>query len=137
MDSRRIIERIENGELKFEDNIGGAVVHIHLDAADKLGVLLKQVRLESSHVPKDVPATLRKQSAAVIAGLGFIEALKVIEIDALSHAVQLRSERPSAEGFSEIILRRGAFISFERRGAPLHISKPHFERLLQDLTSSL
>jgi|SRR5579884_1140659 len=135
MDSKRIIERIEAGELKLQEEIDGVKVQVDLAAADTLGLLLKRVDLESARAVKDVRATLRKQSAAVVDKLSFIEALKVIEVDGVSLAAQIRSQKPSEEGFIEIILRRGNSISLERRGAPLHLSKPHFERLVQELLS--
>jgi hypothetical protein len=128
-----MIERIEKGELKFHDEIDGVKIDVELDNADKLGLLLKRVQVQTAHVPKDIPGTLRKQSAKLVEGLSFLEVLKVIEVDGVSHAVQIRSQKPADEGFSEIILRRGNSISFERRGAPLHISKPHFERLIAAL----
>jgi len=133
MDSRRIIERIETGELNFQDEIDGVQIHVELAAADKLGLLLKRLQLESQRTPKDIPATLRKQSAAVVERLSFVDALKILEVDGVSHAVQIRSEKPTDEGFNEVILRRGSFISLERRGSPLHVSKPEFERLIREL----
>ena len=133
MDSGRIIERIENGDLKFQEEIDGVQIHVDVEAADKLGLLLKRLQFETSRVPKDIPAALRKQSSAIVERLQFLEALKVLEIDGISHAVQIRSEKPSEECFIEVILRKGNSISFERRGKALHISKPHFERLLKEL----
>jgi|SRR5579871_2864897 len=133
MDNGRIIERIENGDLKFQEEIDGVQVHVDVEAADKLGLLLKGLKFEAARVPKDIPATLRKQATTIVDRLTFLEALKVLEIDGVSHAVQIRSQKPSDEGFIEVILRKGNSISFERRGKPLHISKPHFERLLKDL----
>ena len=134
MDSRRLIERIENGELKFQDEIDGVKVHVDLEAADKLGMLLKRLQLETVRVPKDVPGTLRKQSAIVVDRLKFLDTLKVIEVDGVSHAVQIRSEKPVEEDFNEVILRRGSSITFQRKRGALHISKPHFERLVKDLS---
>jgi hypothetical protein len=134
MDSARIIERIENGELNFQDEIDGVHIHVDVEAADKLGLLLKRLQFETSRVPKDIPATLRKQAAGILDRLAFLDVLKVLEIDGISHAVQIRSAKPSEEGFIEVILRKGNSISFERRGKPLHISKSHFERLLNDLS---
>jgi hypothetical protein len=136
MHSARIIERIENGELKFQEEIDGVQVHVDIEEADKLGLLLKRLQLETSRVPQDVPAALRKQSTAIVERLSFLEALRVLEIDGISHAVQIRSEKPSEDGFIEIILRKGNSVSFERRGKPLHISKPHFERLIEILAIS-
>lgn len=133
MDSRGIINRIENGELKFHQEIDGVQVHIDLDAADKLGLLLKRIQLDKTQLPKDIPATLRRQSSNIVERLAFLEALKVIEVDGVSHAVQIRSTKRADDGFNEVVLRKGNSVSFERRGAPLHISKTHFERLIRDL----
>src|SRR5689334_22649228 len=106
MDSGRIIERIENGELKFQEEIDGVQFNVDIDEADKLGLLLKRLQVETSRVPKDVPAALRKQSSAIVERLSFLEALKVLEIDGVSHAVQIRSVKPSEDGFIEVILRK-------------------------------
>jgi hypothetical protein len=63
--------------------------------------------------------------------------LKVIEVDGVSKAVQIRSKKPATDGFIEVILRGGNYLSLERRGAPLHISKGDFERLVRDLKEIL
>jgi hypothetical protein len=47
--------------------------------------------------------------------------------------VQIRSKKPLSDGFIEVILRDGKFVSLERKGSPLHISKPDYDRLVRDL----
>jgi len=54
-------------------------------------------------------------------------------VDGVSKAVQIRSKKAAADGFIEVILRGGQFVSLEKKGAPLHISKTDFDRLIQDL----
>src|SRR5436305_2092300 len=106
------------------------MIHIDLEAEDTLGVLLKSVRVEFKTKPANAQTALRKQATTIVAGLSYIEELKVIEVDGVSNAVQIRSVKPSEDGFIEIILRGGNQISFERRGTPLHISRKDFSRLL-------
>jgi hypothetical protein len=137
MDSKRLLERIERGELKFEEDFDRFTVQIELEAADTLGMLLKTVRLDSVRRPENVQEALRKQATALVENLTFIDEFKVIEVDGISHAVQVRSAKPTAEGFSEIVLRGGYSIAFERRGSALHIAKKAFERLTTAIAETL
>jgi len=100
-----------------------------IEASDQLGMLVKRVQIESP-----VQGDLRQQAAAIVEKIDYLGcALKVIEVDGVSKAVQIRSKKPAADGFVEVILRGGNFISLERKGAPLHISKNDFDRLIVDL----
>ena len=103
-----------------------------IEATDQLGMLVKGVRMESPR-PSDL-SDLRQQAAAIVEKIDYLGSeLKVVEVDGVSNAVQIRSRKPAADGFIEIILRGGNFLSLERKGAPLHISKGDFERLIRDL----
>ena len=102
-----------------------------IEATDQLGMLVRRVQLEALR-----PGDLRKQAAAIVEKIDYLGCeLKVIEVDGVSNAVQIRSKKVAQEGFVEIILRRGNFLSLERKGAPLHISKGDFEKLIRDLTN--
>jgi hypothetical protein len=102
-----------------------------IEASDQLGMLVKRVQLESP-----VQGDLRKQAAAIVEKIDYLGCeLKVIEVDGMSRAVQIRSKKPAPDGFIEVILRRGDYLSLERKGAPLHISKSDFDRLVNDLKS--
>jgi hypothetical protein len=104
-----------------------------IEATDQLGMLVRSVRIESP-----VSGDLRKQAASIVEKIDYLGSeLKVIEVDGVSGAVQIRSRKPAADGFIEVILRGGNYLSLERKGAPLHISKGDFERLIRDLKSSL
>src|ERR1044071_572423 len=133
MDSKNIIERVENGELRFQEELGAVKVRVELEAADKLGVLLQGVHVDLGKKPNDVKSVLRTQSAAVVDRLDYVDALKVIEVDGIANAVQIRSEKPTEEGFIEVMLRDGNSVSFEKRGSALHLSKKDFNRLVSDL----
>ena len=103
-----------------------------IEATNQLGMLVRKVQLESP-----IQADLRKQAATIVGKIDYLGCeLKVIEVDGVSRAVQIRSKKPAADGFIEVILRGGNFVSLERKGAPLHISKRDFDRLVEDLKAS-
>ena len=115
------------------DDIDGIKVTAEIEATDQLGMLVKRVQFET---PKR--GDLRKQAEAIVAKIDYLGSeLKVIEVDGVSDAVQIRSKKLLADGFIEIILRGGNYLSLERKGAPLHISKRDYERLIRDLKSIL
>jgi hypothetical protein len=104
-------------------------VTAEIEAADQLGMLVKRVEVEAARA-----GDLRKQALTIVEKVDYLGCeLKVIEVDGVSHAVQIRSSKPKTDGFIEIILRRGNYLSLERKGSPLHISKGNYERLIRDL----
>ena len=104
-----------------------------IEATDQLGMLVRRVQVESLR-----KGDLRKQAAAVVEKITYLGTeLKVIEVDGVSDAVQIRSKKPAEDGYVEVILRRGNYLSLERKGSPLHISKGDFERLIRDLKDVL
>ncbi len=103
-----------------------------IEATDQLGMLLRKVQVESP-----VQTDLRKQAAAIVEKIDYLGCeLKLIEVDGVTKAVQIRSKKAAPDGFIEVILRGGNFVSLERKGAPLHISKGDFDRLIRDLKES-
>ena len=100
-----------------------------IEATDQLGMLVRRIQLEAP-----LKGDLRKQAGAIIDRITYLGSeLKVIEVDGVSDAVQIRSKKPGEDGFLEVILRRGNYLSLERKGNPLHISKGDFDRLVRDL----
>jgi len=100
-----------------------------IEATDQLGMLVRRVQVESP-----VKGDLRKQATTIVEKIDYLGSeLKVIEVDGVSLAVQIRSKKPAADGYIEVILRGGNSVSLERKGAPLHIAKGDFDRLVQDL----
>src|SRR5437773_4203461 len=100
-----------------------------IEATDQLGMLVRRIQVETP-----IKGDLRKQATAVTERITYLGSeLKVIEVDGVSDAVQIRSKNPAEDGFVEVILRRGNYLSLERKGTPLHISKRDFERLMRDL----
>jgi hypothetical protein len=103
-----------------------------IEATDQLGMLVRKIQLESP-----VQTNLLTQAGTIIKKIDYLGCeLKLIEVDGVSKAVQIRSKKPTADGFVEVILRGGTFVSLERKGAPLHISRKDFDRLVEDLKAS-
>ncbi len=100
-----------------------------IEASDQLGMVVRRVQAESAN-----KGDLRKQAAAIVEKITYLGTeLKVIEVDGVSDAVQIRSKKPAEDGFVEVVLRNGNYVSLERKGSPLHISKRDFEKLIRDL----
>jgi hypothetical protein len=111
----------------------GVKITTDIEATDLLGMLVRKIQLESPH-----KGDLRKQAQEVVEKITYLGGeLKVIEVDGVSNAVQIRSRKPEANGYVEVILRGGNFLSLERKPASLHISKGDFERLIDELTGIL
>jgi hypothetical protein len=100
-----------------------------IEATDLLGMLVRRIQLESAR-----KGDLRKQAQEVVDRITYLGGdLKVIEVDGVSNAVQIRSKK-AENGYVEVILRGGNFLSLERKPTALHISKGDFERLINELT---
>src|SRR2546430_17605011 len=105
-------------------------VTAEIEAEDQLGMMVRRVQVHALR-GKD----LRQQANAIVEKIDYLGCeLKVIEVDGVSNAVQIRSKKPTADGFIEIILRGGNWLSLERKPAALHISKGDFEKLIRHLT---
>ena len=108
-------------------------VTAEIEATDQLGMLVRRVLVETLK-----PGDLRQQAAAIVEKIDYLGCeLKLIEVDGVSNAAQIRSKKPMSDGFIEIILRGGNNLSLEKKGAPLHVSKGNYERLLRDLKAIL
>ena len=135
MDSPQLLERIESGELKIEDEADGLKVSVEVEAVDQLGLLLKRIQMEAP----SRKGVLQNQARAVVEKLTYLgEELKLIEMDGVSNAAQIRSGKSENQSFVEVILRGGNSLSLERRPAgTLHVSKADFVRLVKDLAEIL
>jgi hypothetical protein len=101
-----------------------------IEATDLLGMLVRKIQLESPR-----KGDLRRQAQEIVEKITYLGGeLKVIEVDGVSNAVQIRTRKPAENGYVEVILRGGNFLSLERKPEALHISKGDFERLIRELT---
>jgi hypothetical protein len=131
MDNARLLERIESGELQIDDEFDGVKIAVELEAVDQLAMLLRRIALDSpSH-----RGSLQNQARAVVEKLTYLGgSLRIVEVDGVSNAAQIRSVNPEKDGYVEVVLRGGNHVSLERRPAgSVHLSKPNFARLVADL----
>src|SRR5437773_3574516 len=64
-----------------------------IEATDQLGMLVRRIQVESPR-----KGDLRKQAAAIVEKVTYLGwELKVIEVDGVSDAVQIRSKKPAEE----------------------------------------
>ena len=99
-----------------------------IEATDQLGMLIRRIQIESPR-----RGDLQKQARAVIEKISYLGSeLKLIELDGISNAAQLRRKKPAPDGYVEVVLRGGNMLSLERKPSALHVSKGDFERLIRD-----
>src|SRR6266436_5434026 len=78
-----------------------------IEATDQLGMLVRRIQMEAP-----VKGDLRKQAVAILEKVTYLGSeLKLIEVDGVSEAAQIRSKKPDENGFVEVILRRGNYLS--------------------------
>ena len=78
-------------------------VTAEIEAMDQPGMLVRRVEIETPQA-----GDLQKQAAAIVEKIDYLGCeLKVIEVDGVSKAVQIRSKKPQADGYIEIVLRGG------------------------------
>jgi hypothetical protein len=63
--------------------------------------------------------------------------LGVIEVDGTSNAVQIRTRKPEAGKFIEVILRNGNKITVEARGGSVLVAKENYDKLVDTLVGLL
>lgn len=114
-----------------ELDANGTHVTVRLEAEDSLAVRLISLRASGSPAPGPVRQALERQAHVVVEQITYLGGdLAVIEVDAVSNAVQIRSKKPEAGRFVEVVLREGNLLTLEGRGASIHLSKEDYERLI-------
>lgn len=141
-----------NGTYRIEEEFNRVRVFVELEAFDRLGLLVRRIEARKLAPPVEASAVegvLRKQAQSVIERITYLnEDFRVVEVDATSACVQLRSELPQKRGnqlyFFNMILREGNALLLERlrRGSKgenstevvsTNLAKDAFVRLIQDL----
>ena len=143
--SQRVCKRIEalSAPGRIEEQMDQTRVTVDVEAVDRLGMLVRRVELEKTEAPAGpIETVLRRQAQAVTDKIAYLDGeLKVIEVDGVHKAAQLRSKRPYKDDggteFIEVKLRGGNSVSVERRKgqnpASFHVSKDELGRLVGDL----
>ena len=125
-----------------EISIDGIRVNMELEAEDTLAVRLKRLELEGPEPKAEVRSVLEKQTRGILEQVQYLDGeLGLIEVDGVSNAVQIRSKKPEAQPsgkrYAEVVLRGGNQITVEAHGAPLHVSKENYKRLIETLADLL
>lgn len=156
----RLLERIQgltandrtSGAWRIDEECDGLGVTVELEAFDRLGLMLRGIEMRSSRMPErgtGLESRLRRQADAVVERIKYLsEDFRVVEVDGVNGAVQLRSAHPHKEGpflyFSQIVLRGGNSLTLERcrrhseakgmtEPADMNLSRETFARLIEDL----
>jgi hypothetical protein len=110
-------------------------VRVDLEAEDTLAVRLRTLSVEGPALETSVRDTLQRQTRAILDKVTWLEGgLALIEVDGISSAVLLRSQKPEEGRFVQIVLRNGNSIQVEARGGAVHLSRENYEKLLGLLT---
>src|SRR5262245_42610235 len=113
-------------------------VKIDLEAEDTLAVRLRTLSVEGPRREIAVRETLQHQTSAILDKVTYLEGgLALIEVDGVSEAVLIRSQKPVEGRFVQIVLRNGNSIHLESRGGAIHLSRENYERLVGLLTGLL
>jgi len=111
-------------------------VKVDLEAEDTLAVRLRTLSVEGPASEVSARETLQRQTRAILDKVTWLEGggLSLIEVDGVSSAVLLRSQKPEEGRFVQIVLRNGNSIQVEARGGAAHLSRENYEKLLGLLT---
>jgi hypothetical protein len=123
---------IWKGRLQMRDDLN---VKIDLEAEDTLAVRLRALSVEGPR--REIPAreALQRQTSAILEKVTYLEGgLALVEVDGVSEAVLIRSQKPVEGRFVQIVLRNGNSIRLEARGGAVHLSRENYEKLVALLT---
>jgi hypothetical protein len=121
-----------------EQDVDGIRVKVELEAEDTLAVKLMSVVAEGPAPAGSARQTLEHQARTIVEQVNYLHGeLAVIEVDGVSEAVQIRSSKPEAGRFVEVILRNGNRITVEARGGSVLVSKENYDRLVDTLVGLL
>lgn len=113
-------------------------VSVDLEAEDRLAVRLRSLDVHGPGPTTPVREALQRQTQAILSGVTYLEGgLALIEVDGVSNAVLMRSQKPAEGRFVQIVLRNGNSIRVEARGGAVHLSRENYEKLVELLTGLL
>ena len=111
-------------------------VKVDLEAEDSLAVRLNSMEVTGTRPEGAVRETLQRQAQAIQKEATWFESgpLGLVEVDGVSNAVLMRSQKPEAKKFVQVVLRNGDSIKVEARGGATHLSRENYEKLTELLT---
>jgi hypothetical protein len=111
-------------------------VKTDLEAEDSLAVRLNSMEVTGTRPDGAVRETLQRQAQAIQKEATWFETgpLELVEVDGVSNAVLMRSQKPEAKKFVQVVLRNGDSIKVEAKGGSTHLSRENYEKLTELLT---
>jgi hypothetical protein len=121
-----------------EQDVDGIRVKVELEAEDTLAVKLMSVLAEGPAPGGPVRQVMERQARTIVEQVNYLQGdLTVIEVDGVAEAVQIRSKKPEAGRFVEVILRHGNVITVEARGGSVLVAKDNYDKLVDTLVGLL
>ena len=111
-------------------------VKADLEAEDTLAVRLNSLQVTGSRPEGSVREALQRQTQAIAKEATWFEggAPGIVEVDGVSNAALMRSQKPEAGRFIQVVLRNGDSIQVEAKGGATHLSRENYEKLKDLLT---
>jgi hypothetical protein len=118
-----------------EHDVDGIRVKVDLEAEDTLAVRLQSLHVEGPAPAQPARQILERQARTITDEVTYLDGpLGVVEVDGVSNAVQIRTKKPDAGRFVEVVLRGGNSIDLDARGGAVHVARENYDRLVDTLT---
>jgi hypothetical protein len=112
-------------------------VKADLEAEDTLAVRLNSLKVTGASPEGSVRDAIQRQAQTIAKEATWFEGgpVGVVEVDGVSNAAMMRSEKPAKPGrFVQVVLRNGDSIEVEAKGGATHLSRENYDRLKDLLT---
>jgi hypothetical protein len=111
-------------------------VKADLEAEDTLAVRLNSLQVTGARPEGSVRDAIQRQAQAIAKDATGFEGgpIGLVEVDGVSNAALMRSEKPQAGRFIQVVLRNGDSIQVEAKGGSTHLSRENYEKLRDLLT---
>lgn len=113
-------------------------IKVDLEAEDSLAVRLNSMEVSGARPSGPVRDVLQRQVQAIQKEAKGFEGgqLGVVEVDGVSNAALMRSQKPEGKRFVQVVLKNGDSIKVEAKGGATHLSRENYEKL-KELLSGL
>ena len=113
-------------------------VKADLEAEDTLAVRLNSLQVTGARPEGPVRDAIQRQAQTIAKDAMWFEGgpIGLVEVDGVSNAAMMRSEKPAKPGrFVQVVLRNGDSIQVEAKGGATHLSRENYEKLRELLTT--